>query len=163
MLVAKFEDAEAMNTWRVQKTHLRVERTGREKVFEQYRIRVGPGADEEGEDDGQVVLLYQRTHATAAGEGGQTAGSIKELLDGGLVDETVLGHMNDEGVYQSEKTVLWLSSWKSRDAALKIEKAIRRVEGDTVQRLKVVRDYTKEDRKEVPGRENEAVEPATED
>ena len=165
VLLAKFKDAESINTWRVEPTHLRVERTGREKVFEEYRIRIGPCAEEaRQETEGQVVMLYQRPHAVAAvGSGdGKTATYIKELLDRELLEDTVLGELNDESVYQSEKTVLWISSWKSDAAAVKIETALQRVEGDTVQRVKVERDYTKVDRRDVLGTENEEVEPADE-
>ena len=154
--LATFTDAEAVNTWRVQPTHLTIERTGREKVFEEYRIRVGPEA--EGDEETQVVLLYQRLHSPDAGK---LPGSMKDLL-GPDADPEVLKDMNDEGVYKSEKTTLWLSSWNSNEVAIEIEKAIPRAKGDTVQRVGIVRDYTKVNREQIPGRENEAVELAEE-
>lgn len=165
VLHAKFKDAESVNTWRVEPTHLRVERTGREKVFEEYRIRVGPGAEEAEEDrERQVVMLYQRPHAVAAGpKGGEVPKTMKDLADVKPGENADLwSDLNDEAVYQSEKTMLWLSSWKSNVTALKVESALQRVEGDSVQRVRVIRDYTKVDRKEVLGTENEEVEPAEE-
>ena len=162
VLLAKFKDAESMETWRVEPTHLRVERTGREKVFEEYRIRIGPGAEEADEKEGQVVLLYQRPHAVAAAgaKDGKTPQTVKELLDPQLLDAKILVGMDTVAVYQSEKTMLWISSWPSDATAKKVETALQRVEGDAVQRVKVVRDYTKVDRREVLGTENEEVQPA---
>lgn len=154
VLLAKFKDAESVNTWRVEPTHLTVERTGREKVFEEYRIRIGPGAEGSDEKEGQVVLLYQRPHAVAAAwiKDGKTPTNTKELLDTERMENEIFGDMNGEAMYLSERTVLWISSWKSNATAVKVETALQRVEGDTIQRVKIVRDYTKLDRREVLGR-----------
>jgi heme-degrading monooxygenase HmoA len=167
VLLAQFVDAEAVNTWRVQKTHLRVERTGREKVFEGYRIRVGEDVgdeskgDEEKKGEGQVVVLYQRF--TPLDEGKNVPNGVKELVDLKNAGERLWDSLNDEAMYQSEKTMLWLSGWTDDKAAAAFEGAIERVEGDSVQRVRIVRDYGKEDRDEIPGKENEDVDLADED
>jgi heme-degrading monooxygenase HmoA len=162
LLYAVFEDEEAVHRWRTEETHLRIERAGKDRVFEGYRIRVGPGVEEgkeeggkeEGKEEEQLMLVYQRTHASEA------PGGLESIVDppkAGLVDWTKL---NDSGVWQSEKTVMWLGSWKGVAAAKGFEKAAKRVEGDSVQIIRVVRDYGREDREQAPGMEIEGVEAA---
>lgn len=190
-----FEDEEAVVRWRTEKTHLGVQRTGRERVFGGYRIRVGVGLEREGEGEGegdgvegdgtsgegkaqegdgrkeQVMLVYQRLTPTASpaasgGEGQDESapappiGPLKSLLDPSKPETVVWDELNDDSTWVSETTVLWMSSWKSLAAAERFEKALSRVQGDSVQKMRVLRDYGKEDRREVPGRENESVEAA---
>jgi heme-degrading monooxygenase HmoA len=164
LLYAAFEDAEAVNRWRTEATHLRIERAGRERVFEGYRIRVGPGVDglkAEGgsgvgkeEGDEQLMLVYQRPHVSGA------PGGLESIVDTPKAESVDWTKLNDSGVWQSEKTVMWLGSWKGMAAAEGFEKAVKRVEGDSVQMVRVVRDYGKEDRGQAPGKEIEGVEAA---
>jgi hypothetical protein len=142
---------------------------------------------EEGEAEGkdeekQVLVLYQRPHPTSApsaasADADEQQGqeqqqplpsqsqsfSLQDIIDSSLPSDTSFtSNLNDSATFQSEKTTLYLSSWKSLSAATSFEKSIQRVEGDSVEKVRVVRDYGKEERGEAPGRENEGVENAEE-
>ncbi len=131
-------------------------------MFRSYRIRVGPSIDgeerkekkEEGPKTGrgQLMVLYQRSLPT---EEGTAPKDIHSLVNSNAVSDVVSSDLNDSAVYQSADSILWLSSWRNDAAAIKFEKSIRRTAGDSMQRLRVVRDYGKFDRKEAPGDRNE--------
>jgi heme-degrading monooxygenase HmoA len=167
LLYAAFEDADAVNRWRTEATHLRIEKAGKERVFEVYRIRVGPGVEGQKEEGGkergegkgeeQVMLVYQRPHAS------EGPGGLEWIVDPPKADLVDWTKLNDSGVWQSEKTVMWLGSWKGIAAAEGFGEAINRVDGDSVQLVRVVRDYGREDRGQAPGKEIEGVEAADEE
>ena len=62
----------------------------------------------------------------------------------------------DAAVYRGEKRLLWISGWATKEAAMRFGGAIRRVEGDSVCVVRVVRDYGKDDRSEAPEGANAA-------
>lgn len=98
--------------------------------------------------EGRCVLLYERS--VVEGDGIPTE-DVRELVD----SVKVLGFdaadaFVDTVVYQGGKSVVWISGWKDDFAAAGFGKVLQRVEGDSVQLVRVERDYGKNDRKEAP-------------
>lgn len=94
------------------------------------------------------MLLYERS--VVEGDGIPTE-DVRELVD----SVKVLGFdaadaFVDTVVYQGGKSVVWISGWKDDLAAAGFGKVLQRVEGDSVQLVRVERDYGKNDRKEAP-------------
>ena len=170
LVLATFIDEDAEHRWRIQPTHLRIQQKARKTVFSWYRVRVGPniGGEERKEEkeegaktgQGQVMVLYQRSLPT---EKGKAPEDVRSLVDPNVVSDVISTDLNDSAIYQGADSILWLSSWRNDAAAIKFEKSIRRTAGDSVQRVRIVRDYGKFDRKEAPGNENENVPAAEED
>lgn len=139
-------------------------------MFSSYRLRVGPSIDREEREEekeeraktaqGQAMVLYQWSLPT---EEGRVPENVHSLVNPNAVSDVISSDLNDSAIYQSADSILWLSSWRNDAAAIKFEKSIRRTAGDSVQRLRIARDYGKFDRKEAPGDENENVPAAEQD
>ena len=158
VLVAKWTDETGVHIWRKQHDHLRIQYKARQGIFETYRLRVGPdsssssegGEQEEGEAQnqtkhkGRFVVLYEGPTSTSTA-------NVTDLLDTakGSVDD-VAAELVDASVYQGEKSMLWISSWPTKEAAAGFENAICRTEGDAVHVFSVKRDYGGTDRSEAP-------------
>ncbi|KAL9612978.1 MAG: hypothetical protein Q9167_002455 [Letrouitia subvulpina] len=168
-LVAKFVDEASVRAWRLQHDHLMMQYHARREVFDDYRLRVGPeislgqegGEVKEGrehvtEKKGHVICLYERP-MQATGETAEPSSLSNNVVD--LVDpmaqkdpllKDVVASLVDTTVYQSEKTVLWVSGWVDKDAAVGFEQLISRTHGDSIHIVRVERDYGKHDRNEAP-------------
>ncbi|KAL8957490.1 MAG: hypothetical protein Q9193_005251 [Seirophora villosa] len=160
VLIARFVDEAAETNWRLQHDHLRIEKKGREVVFDDYRLRVGPSmnqsdattlgsAGKEGGGNDRIVCLYERPVEDGAAT--PPPRSVSELIDpvkGAELD--VSAALVDVEAYQSEKSVVWILGCNSASAATIFANSVRRVQDDSVELVEVKRDYGKYDRKEAP-------------
>lgn len=140
--------------WQTQQQHLRIQKAAREKVYDDYRIRIGPeleeglgGVIEQQEDGKGVVVLYSRMLE----EGHSAPGSINELIskdDSNGVSDDIL----DESTYVEAETLrrIWISGWKSEGKARQFVKRLERVVGDETHLFRVERDYSRFKREDAP-------------
>ena len=144
--IAEWRDADAISQWRNEGSHLRAQGKG-PSIYQSYRLRLGPGVEAAegrgGETARHYVVLYYRDSFDGTPEDDIT--SLFQL--GGVL--TVKKDMLDSSVFQGPRT-LWVSSWKSQDAAENLMKALPRESGDTLINMVVNRDYTKSDREDAP-------------
>ncbi|KAL9044550.1 MAG: hypothetical protein Q9214_002319, partial [Letrouitia sp. 1 TL-2023] len=151
VLVAKFVDEASVRAWRLQHDHLMIQYHARREVFDDYRLRVGPeisrgqegdevsgGGEHVTEKKGQIICLYERP-VRATREAAEPSSVSSDVVD--LVDpvaqkdpsiKDVVASLVDTTVYQSEKTVLWVSGWVDKDAAVGFEHLISRTQGDSI-------------------------------
>lgn len=170
VLVAKFVDEAAVQSWRLQTDHLRIQKRARQHIFESYRIRVGPEilAEEKKKETkepttgmpGPFILLYQ--YPTPRDINSSTVSKLSSLVNQEKpYSSEILADLVDSAMYQSEQCVLWLASWPTEAAAINFKDLIRRVQGDAAHLVRVMRDYGKLDRKEAPKAADEAQDEAT--
>ena len=145
--IAEWKHEAALNEWRNESNHLRLQAKASNVVYESYRLRLGPAVDasDSVSEDGvrQYAILYYRDNVDGTPEDDVT--SLLEPESVSIVKEGML----DSSVFQGPR-ILWVSGWRSAAAASKFEKAIPRIEGDSLSRVRVERDYTKSDRKDAP-------------
>ena len=143
--IAEWKDADVIRQWRNEDSHLRAQGQGT-SVYQTYRLRIGPGIEagaQQNEPARHFVVLYYRDSFDGTPED-----DVTSLLQASAA-ATVKKDMLDSSVFQGPRT-LWVSGWKSQDAAENGGKAIPREEGDTLIIMAVNRDYTKSDRKDAP-------------
>ncbi|KAI4160522.1 MAG: hypothetical protein LQ342_005629 [Letrouitia transgressa] len=169
VLVAKFVDEASVRAWRLQHDHLMIQHHARREVFDDYRLRVGPeispgqeegkaseGAEHVTEKKGHIICLYERPIPASKGtaEPSSISGNVVDLVDPVAQKDPslqdVVASLVDTTVYQSEQTVLWVSGWADKDAAVDFEHLISRTQGDNIHLVRVERDYGKYDRNEAP-------------
>lgn len=144
-LFARFTDAGALARWRNHPTHLRIMHDARHNVFEKFRIVVGTDDDAAVNDEGseRVVVVYQRPVTTM-----EPMEELKRLAN--RVEKTVAGGSTESKFYVGEKLLMSVSRLKAGADVEAFEASLERVPGDSVCRVRVVREYTREDRKEAP-------------
>ncbi|KAL8993200.1 MAG: hypothetical protein Q9169_006523 [Polycauliona sp. 2 TL-2023] len=170
ILIAKWENEAGVHIWRKQFQHLQIQYKARHGVFAGYRLRVGPelssssivsGAEDavdeaEGEEEvtkheGRYMVVYEGLVSMTG------TADVTDLVDSGKGNVAdVVKEMVDAAVYQGEKSVLWISSWRTENAAVAFQEAVTRVEGDSVIVFRVKRDYGGMDRSEAPVGADEA-------
>ncbi|EXJ60736.1 hypothetical protein A1O7_04889 [Cladophialophora yegresii CBS 114405] len=151
VLVASFEDEDAIKRWRNEPTHLRIQGNAAHGVYEDYHIRIGPLLDSDDQqatrNEGEVeqcILLYYRDSFE-----GTPADSIMSLLDMGDAAKEISEDLLDSSVYEGPQT-LWISAWKSGAAARRFAELLPRTPGEEVKFILVKRDYSQVVRKEAP-------------
>ena len=164
--LSTWKDADSIHKWQTEPTHLRFQRTARETVYADYRIRIGPEvpitappATEQSEhsEEKQVLVLYQ--HKTPEGSHEKSKAALLRRLVGDEVFAEVYGDLNDASVFQTETDTVWLSSWKSHGAANEFAASIQRIDGDEVHQILVARAYTKVRRQDAPEDASQPYEP----
>jgi heme-degrading monooxygenase HmoA len=151
VLVATFEDEDALKRWRNEPTHVRIQGKAAQGIYEAYRIRVGPllesvsqqAKQNEGEVEHCILLFYRNSFE------GTPADSITSLIDTDPAANEISDELLDSSVYQGPR-ILWISAWKSEAAASRFEKLIPRTSGDEAKFILVKRDYSKVSRGDAP-------------
>lgn len=145
--VAIWDDADAAWRWRMQENHLRLQKKGSEIVHESYRIRLGPevteGDDADNSKARHYVTLFYRNNVE-----GTPQNEVTALLDAGTAAQ-LNEDMLDSAVYSGDQT-LWITAWRSEEAAIHFEQCITTLPEDRLVRMRVDRDYTKTDRTDAP-------------
>lgn len=147
--VAIWDDADAAWRWRMEENHLRLQKKGSETVHESYRIRLGPEVSEEDDGDKSkarhyVTLFYRNNFE------GTPPDDVTALLEPGVASQ-LKGEVLDSVVFTGDQTpTLWVTSWRSEDAAIQFEKSITTLPEDKLVRVRIDRDYTKVDRQDAP-------------
>lgn len=146
--IAKFEDEAAAQSWRNNSTHLRIQKASREKVFTDYRIRVG-----------QVTSPEQ---AQTGGSTTPVAGSILTLLEETKSDtspfdlnvlcsgERAEGNAIDVASYKNDEKTVHVIGWASENAASEFIKSEHVAHCSSKLCVQVTRDYTKTRREQAP-------------
>ena len=145
--VAVWDDAEAAWGWRNEENHLRLQKKGSETVYESYRIRLGPEVPKSEEPDNEKTRHYMTLLYRSSFEG-TPPDDVAELLESGIAGQ-LKGEVVDSTVYKGAQT-LWITTWRSQDAAIHFEQSITSLPEDTLLRIRVERDYTKSDRNDAP-------------
>ncbi|KAI4224739.1 MAG: hypothetical protein L6R40_008421 [Gallowayella cf. fulva] len=154
VLIAKWTDEAGVLIWRNQHDHLQIQYKARNGVFDAYRLRVGPDllptesqavqeTDAVTKHKGQFIVLYEGPLTTSTR-------NVSDLVNPEKGSAATLAELVDASVYQSEKSVLWITSWPTQAAAVRFESAVQRTEGDVVPVFRVKRDYGGIDRSEAP-------------
>lgn len=145
VLYVKFDNEEHLREWRKQRTHMKIQSIAREKIFSNYRIRIGQSVvqntgDEPLETAGDQYIMIWQTPIIESGETGP-----KSLLDGVEWQSNV-----DASTYVNLTHILHVSSWTDLNAATEMRDSLPRTKDDEVQLIRVQRDYGKYERKDAP-------------
>ncbi len=151
VLVATFEDEDAIKKWRNEPTHLRFQGKASHGIYEDYRIRIGSLLDQAEQEASQVrskteqcILLYYRDSFE-----GTPSDDITSLIDKGTSAKDTSDELMDSAVYQGPK-ILWISTWNSQAAASEFGKLLHRVADDEIKYILVKRDYGQLNREDAP-------------
>lgn len=147
LLYAKFADSNALERWRNNTTHLRLMHHARHNIFDHYHITVSsdqppPKDSPNVEDHSRIVVVYQRPAGEELHPEVMLLSHISSSKATGLVD--------DSKFYAGEKLWMWVLRLTGTTKANELESCINRKPEDSMQRMYVVRDYSKDNRREAP-------------
>jgi hypothetical protein len=154
-LFATFADEEAVKAWRDNTLRLGMMHSARTEVLKDFRIAIG---SDEGE--GTVVLVYRRPALPATTEHGVTVGDVAVRKDEERVEKLTSCwevYTREEGG-KSEVLFVWMLE-RGVDVEDVVE-SIERVEGDQLEKVHVLREYSKSDRRHAPAGLDRAEEEA---
>lgn len=137
----------AIRRWRNEENHLRVQKKGSDGVYESYRLRLGPEVTEHEDSDKSKTRQYLTLFYRSSVEG-TPQDDVTELLEGSAASQ-LKEEVTDSAVYQGAQT-LWITAWRSEDAAIRFGQSITPLPEDRFLRIRIERDYTKSDRKDAP-------------
>lgn len=143
--VAIWDDADAVRRWREQEDHLRLQKKSFDTVWEAFRIRLGPEvteADSSSEARHYLTLLYR------SNVDGTPPNDVTEVIEAESASQ-LKSEVLDSAVFQGPSTV-WITAWRSKDAAMRFAKSVESSSGDKVVRIRIDRDYTKTERNDAP-------------
>ncbi|KAI5361696.1 hypothetical protein Slin15195_G128150 [Septoria linicola] len=168
LALAKFSNETAVQAWRTQHDHARIQEKSREQVFNDYRVRVGPleplskdkteCSHTTTANRGRFLVIYEQPLSDMSrplehqdipillgpsedeDDEGEEPGSCIDVLKG----------LVDSAVYQNDTSLIWLSAWPTRDDAVRYVSSIDRTQEDNVNLVRVSREYSMSDREEAP-------------
>ena len=147
--IGKWDNSDAVKMWRNEESHLRFQRKASKGVYESYRLRLGPASysasipETNAVEPKQHMVLYYRETAQ-----GTPMDDVTSLLEDATAAE-MKPDVIDSSVFHGPQT-LWISAWRSKEAAEKFEKVLPRVSGDFPLHLRIERDYSKVNRADAP-------------
>ncbi|MBY0380340.1 MAG: antibiotic biosynthesis monooxygenase [Xanthobacteraceae bacterium] len=162
--LSSWRDEKALVRWRTRTTHHGSQQQGRDRIMQDYHLRVGE-ITRDNNPPGGLPLIEQRLDETIAGESTtvtlidarQAAAAVEATASGELA--TSLGLPSGaEGLVAwdvfdavlSPGDVILLMSWRTRADAERFENAILLPSGARLRRVRVIRDYGMFDRREAP-------------
>lgn len=145
--VGEWDDSDSVRRWRNENNHLNSQSKASHGVYDSYRLRLGP-AISEGSNDESAHLRHFMTLLYQDKVDGTPSDDVTSLLDGQDAS-SLKDSMIDSVVYEGQRT-LWITGWRSQEAAMKFQKALSGVLPGNIVRLRIERDYTKTDRKDAP-------------
>ncbi|CAI6331191.1 unnamed protein product [Periconia digitata] len=145
LLFAQFVDEDAIIRWRNNSTHLGIMHHSRHHMFNQFRVIVGtdasnPSSELEG---GRVVVVYQRLPLQDCQPEHMQLSYVTKSDTSALVTESEF--------FVGENSWVWIAKLTDGSSAEEYEESLQRVSGDILDRVHVVREYTKTERSEAPG------------
>lgn len=159
-----WRDEKALVRWRTRAKHHEVQEKGREEVLLGYHLRVGQVTSDTRVPEGQVIR-EQRLDETEIGNG-NTVVFIDSVRPAEWVKEQSamdvakwLGlHQNANGLVSWDAfdavltpgEIILMTAWKDENDAKAFEAGTKLPEGGRMRRVRVVRDYSLEDRREAP-------------
>lgn len=162
--LSTWRDEKALVRWRVRPNHHQAQAQGRDAVLDDYHLRVGEVTRDTRPPAGHG-LVDQRLDETEAGQG-----TAATLIDARLGAEWIAKEGADtvaralglapeapglvardvfDAVLAPGDAIL-LMTWRDRQAAEAFESQVRLSEGARLRRVRVVRDYGIDDRREAP-------------
>ena len=145
--VAEWDHMDAVNRWRNETSHLNAQEKASDGVYESYRLRLGPGVMQDSSSDSSKVRHHMTLYYPKIVEGTPTD-DVTTLLDASNASE-LKEVLIDSSVYQGQST-LWISAWRSKEAAVRFEKAVQQRISGKVVHVQIHRDYAKTERKDAP-------------
>jgi heme-degrading monooxygenase HmoA len=162
--LSSWRDEKALVRWRSQETHHKIMQAARDRVFSDYRLRIGQTVSDTHVPAGHV-LLEQRLDVTEAGQG-----TAVTLHDGkfsqewvkqagaevvakslgvdtsvpGLVSWDVFDHLMTPG------DVIAVVTWRDHAAAVAFLGSAATVDVSRLRNVRIVREYGMFDRREAP-------------
>ena len=153
-----WDDEKALVRWRALETHRSAQHEGRDRVFEDYHLRVGevtrvtgPFADRE--------VGWMRHDATEVGQSrtltvvdGVLSAPLRQFIDAGLSDGPhIVGHDHFDHLSEHDRSAI-VVGWNSSDAAhgFAEQLAARATQATRLYTIRVIRDYGLRDRREAP-------------
>lgn len=162
--LSTWRDEKALVRWRVRPNHHQAQAQGRDAVLDDYHLRVGEVTRDTRPPAGQR-LVDQRLDETEAGQG-----TTATLIDARLGADWIAKESADtvaralglapeapglvaRDVFDAVLTpgdAILLMTWRDRASAEAFEAKVRMPEGARLRRVRVVRDYGIDDRREAP-------------
>jgi len=159
-----WRDEKALVRWRIHAGHHEAQGKGRDRVLQDYHLRVGQVTYDTAIPEGEA-LQEQRLDKTEAGDS-TTVVLVDGVRDADWVRNTAPAEIARflqldpaaQGLVSwdvfdavlSRGEIILLSSWKEEADANAFRQAIRVAEGTRVRQVRVVRDYGMIDRREAP-------------
>ena len=162
--LSSWRDEKALVRWRTASRHHKVMQAARDRVFADYRLRIGQVVTDTHVPDGHV-LLEQRLDVTEIGQG-----KAVTLLEAKRVPSW-LRHVGPQGVArslgldtQAPGLVAWdvfdallspgeiivAATWRDQDAAQAFERESAQPSDVRLRHIRVIREYGMFDRREAP-------------
>lgn len=162
--LSSWRDEKSLVRWRTTTKHHKIQQAARDRVFADYRLRIGQIVTDTRVPEGHV-LLEQRLDVTETG-----AGKAATLLDATRAPEWIrqagpqsvvrsLGlHMEAPGLVAwdvfdallSPGDVIVVATWRDRGAAEAFERDLSRPDDTRLRHIRVIREYGMFDRREAP-------------
>jgi len=172
--LSSWRDEKSLVRWRISTKHHKVQQAARDRIFSDYRLRIGQTVADTRLPAGEV-LLEQRMDVTEVG-----AGTAVTLLDatrdpdwvrqGGAeaVRETLGLDLRADGLVAwdafdallSPGDVIVVATWQDMDAAEAFERTATLPDGVRLRHVRIIREYGMFDRREAP-QHFEEMQPAT--
>lgn len=151
LTLAEFADETAAHEWRMNPTHLRIQKSAREKIFTDFRIRAGPEFPLSG-------VKEPATPAVASSSRCRTLLVLRYTKEEGMESldlDSLRPHTSTEydpniNAYKNDQNVIQILSWETEEAATKFRSCMTLPSHVSVHCIDIVRDYGKSDRKEAP-------------
>ncbi|KAG8623050.1 hypothetical protein KVT40_008026 [Elsinoe batatas] len=144
LLLSRFNDEGAIARWRNSPTHLRIMRRARHDIFEDFRVTIGtdlPDASAEADQDARMIVVHQTPSTEISSTDTEQAAPASVMTDRQLkASESFIG--------ASPALKVW--RLKNKADVQHLETSLARVPNDSVYKIHVVREYSKNERKEAP-------------
>jgi heme-degrading monooxygenase HmoA len=162
--LSSWRDEKSLIRWRVETKHHKIQQAARDRVFSDYRLRIGQTVADTRLPEGEE-LLEQRLDVTEVGEG-----TAVMLLDGRRDPEWVK-QAGADAVRESLGLELWpeglvawdafdalltpgdvivVATWRDMAAAEAFAREARLPEGVRLRHVRIIREYGMFDRREAP-------------
>jgi heme-degrading monooxygenase HmoA len=162
--LSSWRDEKSLVRWRTTTKHHKIQQAARDRVFSDYRLRIGQTVTDTRLPEGEV-LLEQRLDVTEVG-----AGTAVMLLDakrdadwvkqGGAdaVRQSLGLDLQADGLVKWDAfdallapgDVIVVATWRDMDAAEAFERKATLPEGVRLRNIRIIREYGMFDRREAP-------------
>jgi heme-degrading monooxygenase HmoA len=168
--LSSWRDEKALIRWRTEPTHNKIMQAARDRVFSDYRLRIGQTVSDTHVPAG-YVLLEQRLDVTEVGQGKtvtlhdgkfspewiRQAGAAEvakslgvDTSAPGLVSWDVFEHLITPG------DVIAVATWLDHAAAVAFERSAAKADALRQRNIRIIREYGMFDRREAPAYFKEA-------
>lgn len=146
VLIARFEDEAAAVRWRNDPTHLRIQKAAREKIFSQYRVRVGNLIPSESLQNTPQNLQHGAERLLMVLE--QPKAENTPLREADICAANNTQAVSHFATYENDDLFVHLVTLPSRQAAERIAQSEAAAVCSSISTIQVSRDYSAVDRHE---------------